>query len=468
MPEVALVRTWKEIQEIVASRPDPLSVLRLVNSPSLSDWRFRMSFDENGKNVLHIQRTSPFTPESLVDLLSGKVPELLAGDSVVLRDSQGAELISIDLEQVRATPSANSIIELPATLPATIDEVVIVGFLGKSMFVEWQAHDKLRSYAYDRTSLGSEKYVALGCRVEWNCMGRATVLHRKSRFAAPKATGAPHFYTELHFEGEGSGSGFVVYLLTSPKLSNSIAFHSTYGRLCESDQALLTAATQFWPGHWLIEICSSDLSEGVTGRLVPTSHLRSTIDHLVQRMAHILAGREFQGHLELCERREIEEQARSLRDRQAQARLADYVYCQDELLMRVPRSENEVVALYMKLELKGALPVARLRCLEYTTQKGIDALGEYQRLPADAVLHLAPIEFEFKLENFFTHGHPASQVRLIVCWAYDGDGPTLPDGWVVHRYPGSAGIYWLGLGEYRIDLFVLSELEQIEILPWRD
>ena len=86
-------------------------------------------------------------------------------------------------------------------------------------------------------------------------------------------------------------------------------------------------------------------------------------------------------------------------------------------LFQKPTCENEVVALFMKLEAAKLLPPdIEINIIEYTSKKGIDALGNFRLGKTSAISINAPIEFEFYLESFFEHEHPLEQTQLIICW----------------------------------------------------
>jgi hypothetical protein len=89
----------------------------------------------------------------------------------------------------------------------------------------------------------------------------------------------------------------------------------------------------------------------------------------------------------------------------------------DYVIFQKPTCENEVVALFMKLEAAKLLPrEIELNVIEYTSKKGIDALGSFRLSRTASYLDNVPIEFEFYLENYFEHEHPVEQTQLIICW----------------------------------------------------
>ena len=54
----------------------------------------------------------------------------------------------------------------------------------------------------------------------------------------------------------------------------------------------------------------------------------------------------------------------------------------------------------------------------YTARTGIDAIATYRIDEIDVPIQLGAIEVEYQYENFFSHGHPPSQVNLLICWDF--------------------------------------------------
>ncbi len=116
---------------------------------------------------------------------------------------------------------------------------------------------------------------------------------------------------------------------------------------------------------------------------------------------------------------------KKLEDRRRDLRSCEYVCHSREAVYRVPTNENQLVALFLKLEARQALPFY-CRVLEYTPKSGIDAIGEFALADGGLREMYAPIEFEHEFESFVKHGHPVNHTKLIVCWSADqGRGKDL-------------------------------------------
>jgi hypothetical protein len=83
----------------------------------------------------------------------------------------------------------------------------------------------------------------------------------------------------------------------------------------------------------------------------------------------------------------------------------------------VPQNEVETVLLFQKISLSypNLLPQGlSVRLLDYSP-KDIDSICEVQ-LTKDHPPVVVPVEFEFSLKSFFSHGHDYRQVYLIICY----------------------------------------------------
>jgi hypothetical protein len=82
-----------------------------------------------------------------------------------------------------------------------------------------------------------------------------------------------------------------------------------------------------------------------------------------------------------------------------------------------PVNEIETVLLFQKISLTAPrlLPGGlALTILDYSP-RDIDAICRIQQTPAHPI-EIGPVEFEYSLTSFFTHGHDYRQVKLIVCF----------------------------------------------------
>ncbi len=105
-----------------------------------------------------------------------------------------------------------------------------------------------------------------------------------------------------------------------------------------------------------------------------------------------------------------------LEQRRQKLKFCNYVYYGKTLVYQQPTNENQLVALFLKLEAMNALPF-ECSVFEFTARKGIDAIGHFRISSTSILEQYAPIEFENEFESFITHGHPPEHAKLIICWS---------------------------------------------------
>ncbi|MFZ2147699.1 MAG: hypothetical protein WAV28_10820 [Sedimentisphaerales bacterium] len=86
------------------------------------------------------------------------------------------------------------------------------------------------------------------------------------------------------------------------------------------------------------------------------------------------------------------------------------------VLHRVPKNEQDTLALFWKLEGAGLLPFEKFSSLEHTGNQGIDVIATFQVSDVSQLRIMEPVEFEATYENFIRHMHNPKQTALIICW----------------------------------------------------
>jgi hypothetical protein len=149
--------------------------------------------------------------------------------------------------------------------------------------------------------------------------------------------------------------------------------------------------------------------------------------------------------------------AQKLLARQQRVQRAPKIVCKGEEIMAAPSSENELVALYMKLEALGVIPFA-CKVVEYTSRAGIDALANHRLTSTGAYALYAPVEFEYSLESFFDHEHPLDQTTLIICWELNEDACN--GRW---RSTSNQWLYFVVGDNIDIPVLVVSKIPELQI-----
>lgn len=87
-----------------------------------------------------------------------------------------------------------------------------------------------------------------------------------------------------------------------------------------------------------------------------------------------------------------------------------------QILHRVPKNEQDTLALFWKLEGRGLLPFERFTTLEHTANQGIDVIATFQETEESQLRIMEPVEFEATYERFLRHAHNPKQTSLVICW----------------------------------------------------
>lgn len=93
-----------------------------------------------------------------------------------------------------------------------------------------------------------------------------------------------------------------------------------------------------------------------------------------------------------------------------------WIFYKGKLIHKEPNNEQDVRALFWKLEGMEALPFFYFRSLEHTAQKGIDVIAEFQEKDFSGKKLYEAIEVEYILENYDDHDHVPEQTSLIIAW----------------------------------------------------
>ena len=158
-------------------------------------------------------------------------------------------------------------------------------------------------------------------------------------------------------------------------------------------------------------------------RAVADAHYRDLICQVGEWLDDMVAADDMRALYDAARDRRDIEVARLLQRRQAHMQQTRMVFLSGTPILQEPRSENDVLALYFKLEGASALPVHTCCVLEHTPSRGTDAIGHFRISAADAVNQFALIEFEHRFTNFLTHGHSLRHVDLIICWSASSADP---------------------------------------------
>ena len=408
--EILLHNTRANIKEINNYCLDPLDVFRIINLPTARDWTFRIEFDEHNRNHLHIESSPPLTEKELLDALDGRIPSLYGFDALCTKvDDLCFRLNLVHTDEGEIDRETNYVFD-HEPMGIICGQLKVIGFPSLPIL---QKGGFFRAWVYNNTWFGSEKYVRKGYLCNILAMGNPYAVETlKELPECPGPVFRKHFLIELL----GRTLGDLGITCRASKPRNYIR-HWKYGRF-----SLDLVDSEFWKklnlnkyGGLNLEIIEPSLHWYTSFGPNDFRKLKEIINGIINLREKIEKSDEYLGFIESSEEFKKQHSATALSDRQDKLVKSQKVLIDGIELMAVPTCENEVVALYMKIEGLRKLPFD-CKVLEYTKKNGIDALAVFQIKSTECVSRYAPVEFEHKLENFFEHEHPLGQTNLIICW----------------------------------------------------
>jgi hypothetical protein len=82
---------------------------------------------------------------------------------------------------------------------------------------------------------------------------------------------------------------------------------------------------------------------------------------------------------------------------------------------REPENEQDTLAVLWKLEALGGLPFHQFESLEHGGS-GADLIAHFRESPESNPERFVTIEVEYIFSNYKSHGHPPSQMPIVICW----------------------------------------------------
>jgi len=452
--KVDLAVTVGSIRSANLTKTDPLDLLRILNMVPPRDWNMRVIFDEVNQNHLRLAPSPLIEDRIILAALDGRVPSLYAHESISVR--LGGKCFTCsrsDIEQAEKRATYLDFTPIATFLDSA--QLVISGYPSTRQLLDLHA---LTEWCRRNTWLGSRKYrnVPYGFNIE--------VIGQKLRLRPEQA--------EIINNREPLFAREVVPLLRDDKMigqydlkysfsGSCCARHERFGQFEPSK--ILPGFWSFHKNHFFsgasIEITLPGI-EWYTGQgPLDTPQLRGAIERLRDNLAKLEITPEYNAFVDqVLEYRRVLTAAR-LSARQHRTQHAPTVWYRNHRLMRVPTCENELVALYMKMEAMGCLPF-ECEVIEYTSRDGIDALADFRLSSTGAYIKLGPVEFELFLERYLAHDHAPEQTALILCWDTETEGATNID---VEQGDKRKWLLYLQVSGHRIPTILLSRIPGITI-----
>lgn len=452
--ETALCLTLSEVAHRSSLRASPLDIFRILNLCRPCDWRVLVSFDTLGPRLLFLLSDAA-DPEVIL----GSTPIGLFHYDTITIGRDGKAFTADWRQQFSETPNSNLL---------RLSEVDSSGYPSRFLEVarrepgvvpsEFGEFSRLRDFLLANTWLGSK-----GIPNERFCFSITTMGHRwelRNRWQhGERAARTPDRVLEIEYP-LGSPPIGTMYVTRFEDDSTHHYRLTEGGLVSEAEMAALgwPLSKSSFPAAE-VEVRFPERQLGPDGTMARDSKLAELMAHAKDRCLSLKRDLRFQAFEEQCRQRTRYESARRIDKRKDELTRARFVYFGDRLVYRLPTNENELVSLHQKLEGMGGLPFAHFSSLEYTPKLGIDAIANFKIEATAPSNRLATVEFEYRLENYFSHDHPHEQTDLIVCW--DGSG-SVPQG-TIHRDPARAWLWFLRTGNRIIPVARVKDYPRIDI-----
>jgi hypothetical protein len=399
--EVLLNNTLANIEQSNKTLQVTLDLFRLINYASPREWRFTFQFDLSGRYHLFISSNPALLPEEILIVLDGRIPSVYGfGDLFIKRHEKVFKFNSRSSYNKRAI----KLDFLECTEDLLDSQIKITGY---KLNPTVQQPNLFKKWLYSHTWFGSQKFSFKKLFCEMTVLANKYVV-RNINDDSPEQP--PIFNKIVNMES------FEFFLSCKPLVrSKNTIRHSKYG-IFNVD----VFDCDFWRKINFEDSITIEINDNLLewySYIGPNDFNR--VNNILEGL--IVAGHEIRNSPEykkyMSDTLSVKKifSANALIKRQHKVENSLKVFVDNEFFMAAPSCENELVALYMKLEGANKLPF-ECKVIEYTEENGIDALAHFRLNNTDHLSKYVPVEFEYVLENYFEHDHPVEQTELIICW----------------------------------------------------
>jgi hypothetical protein len=374
-------------------------VLRFMLLLDRKKWDVVVLNIEDGLNRLTISTDLEFSDSEVALLLNGTFPQIYKYGKVSIKTSNGPHEIVCgnddeNIINLAPCPNFNGNIE--------IDNYHTSGLL--------QNNTRLKNWFIENTSLGNiySKFESV-----------LSITHFGNRLTLDKNSHVEKLKYQSNYEVLGLKYKAVFYFNSNLQQSTTIR-HTKFGKLEFSQFGYNSSLLSLTSGRRIsiyLEIQSEKIEYYFGDYPILDHKFKSEFENI---LIDIEKKQNEVGYIEFLKQYDEYQKMRAadlLNARILKLKNSEKIINNDYVIFQKPTCENEVVALFMKLEAAKLLPrEIELNVIEYTSKKGIDALGSFRLSRTASYLDNVPIEFEFYLENYFEHEHPVEQTQLIICW----------------------------------------------------
>jgi hypothetical protein len=403
--EIALRYSHAEIQRRTSSLQDQ-EILKLILLINRKKWGFIIDDFDNETATLTITTNTSLATDEVIKILDGTLPQVYKYGTIFIKISNEC------FEVNRGDNTGNRVILKPST--EKFDGIIkIVEFQSNGYF---QNKGRLKRWLQDFTFIGNQ-FNTDDFTIEINHYGNIIEIQKSDYLKTVD------FAIKEYYEGENYK---LVFYTTPSRVQEKLIRHKKFGNISQSTYNL-SAFFSGIPNHPRISLYveyDHVETEWYYGKeLVNVVSTEEALAKLKSELTSLVEKDQYKTFYNSVIANEIKLAAQQLNQRIHSLQESEHVYTKSgDIVFKKPTNENELVALYMKLEGLRLFPVGLdLKVVEYTPKKGIDSIGNFR---LDATAHISvfqPIEFEYTLENYFAHEHPISQTKLIVCWHIDDE-----------------------------------------------
>ena len=444
-----------DIYKLNLSLSEPLDVLRILNIGVNNNWNIKVEFDEKNRNIVRILSNPPLEKNKIIRALDGRIPALYGSSGIRVKlknDCYSNYSITDD------TKNNNREVYFEFNLEGKVmdEDISIIDHPSIPLL---QKQHELKQWIHDNTWFGSLKFLDKNFSCNFSIFGQNIIIY--TRKSSDIETRIPIFFERfnLYDKEKFIGEIFVKIQATG---SNRIIRHSQYGifNIDHINKLFWNNFSKDFNGSIEIEIDVPAIEWYTNFGPFDKNVIFKISTNILNKKESIFESDNYYRYLKDVEYYNKSKAAAAITRRQDNIEKTPKVHIDGKVFMVKPSCENELVGLYMKMEASKKLPFD-CSVLEYTSKSGIDALANFRLAEIGYYEKYAPIEFEFKLENYFDHGHPLEQTALIICWE-KSDEFTQETGYNIEQI--SDWLYFVHTPGKKIPVVILKNYKKIKII----
>jgi hypothetical protein len=430
---------------------EPLEILRVINCGPGRDWHIELGYQSDDTQSIVIRAPKSCQRNQLIECLTPYLDEV---NSVSIYD--GIQVLTCCIAALTTEQRREAHLEFFGGTAVDAEDLSVHLLMRPGKPIPPILLDKqaLQSYLNRSTWLGSKKFadkshaiaISVGPtrlvfkpRTTIEGPGPRISIRKQSRdFAVNSAT--------FSFDGGASEKRTIVRLSGSGELS------------LDEYQAVFQTFDDTEIAHGVFELDDPKPGKTIGGRKPISEISEGIVKEFGEFIVSIPSDTRYINYVsELAEVKQADA-ARRLDRRKTALIHTNYVYYMGRLVFKAPTNENELISLHQKLEGMGGVPLASYHSLEFTPQLGIDGIATFRLRQGDSNHNFASVEFEFRFESFFKHGHPMGQTDLIICWQITGpkEQTLTPD-------PHMDWLFYLEDASKKIPVVCVSKYPKIRI-----